>query len=124
MDSKQQEPGFMEWPMVNRGVITIVPKQPYYDWGNTLYPDILMGPESQSEHNAYLIRDDFSYSNLERVVKKRYKAIFEYELFGIHTDPADWPQVRSFKVFKQWFHYYISSIVLDLERGPVVKEKF
>lgn len=124
MDTNNYEPEFIDWPMINRGVITIVPKQPYYDWGNALYPNITMGPEDQQEHNAYLISDDFSIDNLDQVVKKRYKSIFEHELFGIHTDPDGWPQDRSFKVFKQWFHYYISSVVLDLEQGRITKEYF
>jgi hypothetical protein len=107
---------------INRGVIVVIPKKPFYDWANYLDPEHPLSVESFDEHNAYLIKDDFS--DIEKVVKKHFKLIFEEELFGMWTEEADWPKTRTFKVFKEWFDYHVSSVVYDLGRGGIIHDSY
>ena len=107
---------------INRGVILIVPKQPFYDWANHLTPDDTVNAEDFDEYSSYLITDDFTSS--DKVVEKYYKQIFEEQLLGMWTDEKDWPQRRSFRLFKEWFTYYVSSMVIDLEKGKIIHEDY
>ncbi len=107
---------------INRGVILIVPKQPFYDWANRLTPDHQINAEDFDEYSSYLITDDFI--STEKVVEKYFKKIFEEQLMGMWTDEQDWPKNRSFKVFKEWFTYYTSSVVIDLEKGKIMHEEY
>lgn len=109
---------------INRGCITIVPQKPFYDRVNYLDPENPFSEDDFQEYNTYLIDDDFAPDNLENVVKKRYKIIFENELNDMWTKPEDWPQKRDFRLFKKWFKFYISAVVMDLETKSVFKENF
>jgi len=109
---------------INRGSITIVPKKPYYDWINYLAPENPVSNNDFQEHNSYLVKDNFAPENLENVVKKRFKIIFENELNEMWTESKDWPQKRDFRTFKNWFNFHISSLVMDLENSEVIKQEF
>jgi len=104
--------------VLNRSVIIIIPRQPFFEWVNSLDPENPMTSENFTERTAYLIKVT---DNLESAVKKQYAIIFESELNGMWTDPNDWPKDRSFNVFKEWFTWHIGSLVFDLEKGPIVK---
>jgi len=43
------------------------------------------------------------------------------ELNERHTDEADWPQKRNYKLFKEWFDTQIYSMVVDIEESPLRK---
>lgn len=107
-------------PTINRGVITVIPRQPFYDWINSLDPKNPLSPEKMTEYNAYLIREDFV--DPIQVVKKYYKAIFEEELFGMWTEEDDWPDKRTYKKFQEWFEVKVASMVFDLEKRGIVRE--
>jgi hypothetical protein len=109
-----------EISVINRGVILILPKQPFYDWANNLTPGDTVNAEDFDEYSSYLITDDFTSS--DKVMEKYYKEIFEEQLSGMWTDKRDWPQRRSFKQFKEWFTYYVSSMAIDLEKGKIIHE--
>jgi len=111
-----------EISVINRGVILIVPKKPFYDWANNLTPGDAVNAEGFDEYSSYLITDDFTSS--DKVVEKYYKKIFEEQLMGMWTNEQDWPQNRSFKLFKEWFNYYVSSMVIDLEKGKIIRENY
>lgn len=99
---------------LNRAFISILPKQPYYDWANTVFPDSSpMTPEHQ-EATAYAISDDFAVKDPATVVKRYAPFIFEMELHGVCTDPETWPKVRDWKVFTAWFSFHVGSMVWDL----------
>jgi len=106
---------------VNRSVIMVKPKLPYIEWANSLDDDgpKLDGPKLNiekplDEYTIYLV-DDVGYrSDVEKVLKKHYTKIFEYELFSWHTDEEDWPQQRDLRVFRKWFSVESHSEVIDL----------
>lgn len=104
--------------VLNRGVIIITPRQPFFEWVNSLDPENPMTSKGFTERTAYMIKVT---DNLESAVKKQYAIIFESELNGMWTDPNDWPKDRSFNVFKKWFEWDIGSLVFDLEKGPILK---
>ena len=103
---------------INRSVIIIIPREPFFTWINSLDPENPMTPQNFPERTAYLIK---STDNQESAMKKCYAIIFESELNGMWTDPNDWPKDRSYKIFKTWFEWHIGSLVLDLENGRALK---
>ncbi len=99
---------------INRGFISILPKQPYYDWANTVFKDNSPMSAADKEATAYTISDDFAVKDLAVVVKRYCQLIFEEELFGVCTDPEEWPAKRTWKMFNEWFIYHVGSIIWDL----------
>ncbi len=99
---------------LNRAFICIVPKQPYYDWANSVFPDSSPMTPDQREATAYAISDDFAVQDLADVVKPYAPFIFEMELHGACTDPGMWPAQRDWKTFCAWFSYHVGSMVWDL----------
>ncbi|MBK6410105.1 MAG: hypothetical protein IPO60_11135 [Flavobacteriales bacterium] len=49
---------------INRGFISILPKQPYYDWANTVFKDNSPMSAADKEATAYTISDDFAVKDL------------------------------------------------------------
>lgn len=103
-----------ELSTINRAYISILPKQPYYDWANALFTDSTPMTPADKEATAYAIRDDFEVKELAEVVKPYFPFIFEMELFGVCTDPETWPQERTWKLFCAWFDFHVGSMVWDL----------
>lgn len=91
----------------------IKPKQPYIDWANSFDDGgpILSLEDARQEGNAYLIDEG---DNFIKFVEKHYQRIFEEELDGWMTDPDEWPQKRTLKMFKEWFDVEICEMVYDL----------
>ena len=50
---------------------------------------------------------------MERILKKNYQEIFEEELEAWMRDDTCWPEDRSFKVFKKWFHIDLVAMVVE-----------
>jgi hypothetical protein len=103
-----------ELTTLNRAFISVFPKQPYYDWANTIFTDNApLSPEHQ-EATAYAIADDFAVEDLAEVVKPHAELIFEMELWAVCTDPEKWPAKRDWTLFNEWFSYHVGSMVWDL----------
>ncbi|QQR87092.1 MAG: hypothetical protein IPJ76_02370 [Flavobacteriales bacterium] len=99
---------------INRAYISILPKQPFYDWANSIFKDSTPLTAADMEAMAFAIHDDFAVKDLSTVVKRHAPFIFEMELFGVCTDPDQWPQDRSWQRFTEWFSYHVGSMVWDL----------
>ena len=99
---------------INRAYISILPKQPYYDWANAVFKDSTPMTGLNMEATAYAFNDDFAVKDLAEVVKPYYPFIFEMELYGACTDPDAWPPKRTWKMFSEWFSYHVGSMVWDL----------
>lgn len=105
---------------INRNAIVIKALKPFFDWVNSIYPQ---NPIAKTEeNNIYLIREKDSNEEIERWLKRNFDEIFQNELNDWHTDDKDWPQKRTFTLFKQWFDYEIHSMVLDLEETAITKD--
>lgn len=57
------------------------------------------------------------------MAQKKYDKFFMMELDEWHKNKKEWPQIRSYKTFKQWFKVDISKMIYDLEKRPIVKEE-
>lgn len=97
---------------VQRNAISIRHKKPFWDWVNYLYPN---SPREMNDGNVYLIGVKNSPEDIEKWLKKNFDKLFKNELNDWHTDTKDWPQKRSFELFKDWFEYGVYSLVLEVE---------
>ena len=61
-------------------------------------------------------------TGLYRSRKKHFAVIFEHELAGWCTDPAFWPEKRTYREFKKWFEVEFHSLVLELGDGGILVE--
>lgn len=100
---------------IDRQSIIIKPLQPFLDWYYNLYPE---DSELIIKGCSYLIHES---TDAESWLKKKYDMIFTLELESWHGNKKDWPQKRSYKMFKQWFQVDISTMVYDLEDEPIFK---
>lgn len=103
---------------INRSAIILKPLQPFLDWCTHLYPK---DTDVMDETNTYLVSDDVE--NVDAWLKNNFDKLFVLELEAWHTNKKEWPQKRSYKMFKQWFQVDISTMVYDLEKEPVSKEE-
>lgn len=102
---------------INRSAIVLRPLKPFADWLFNLYPEDEY-PEFM-ESNIYLVNDKID--NLEAWLKKKFDKFFMYELDSWHPNKKEWPQKRTYKMFKQWFQVELSTMVYDMEKQPVSK---
>lgn len=103
---------------INRCAIVLNPQQPFYDWINQLTPNDPL--HEIDEANIYLVDEEID--DLEQWLRIKYDKFFVMELDEWHTNKKEWPQKRSYKMFKQWFKVGISSMIYDLEKTPIYKE--
>ena len=109
-------------PTINRGVLLIVPRQPFYDWSNALTPDAKpINPSDVNDYNSYLLEDELFLNDPKKELKKYWKPIFMEELYGQWTDESTYPKL-SWNLFTEWFDFYRSSMVRDLTDEPLYTE--
>ena len=107
--------------IVNRGFITVAPKQAFWDWTNQFEDDLEFSVEDGVEPNVYLITDDFF--EIEPLLEQHFKKIFKNELSMITEEESEWPEERTLEVFLNWFTIDIGSTVFDLEKSDLKGEK-
>lgn len=106
--------------MLNRCVITVKAKQPFFDWLQTLPEAAGMTLEELNEDGiAYLLPELEDDDDLESVLPQCFDLIFEEELIGWRTDEKLWPPVRDLPTFLSWFDVQLRSIVIDLVDAPL-----
>ncbi|MAM30474.1 MAG: VacJ [Flavobacteriaceae bacterium] len=111
-------------PTINRSLLLVVPKQPFYDWSNALTPDLPpTNANKVNEYNSYLLEDELFLDNPKEELRKYWKPIFLNELFGQWTDEEAYPKL-SWKLFTEWFDFYKSSVVNDLTDEPLYIEHY
>jgi hypothetical protein len=97
------EPFTYFYESINRNAIVVKGKKPLIDWVNYIYPE---SPISDiSEGNIYLIKERQSNEEIEKWLKRNFEKIFQNELNDWHSGEDDWPQKRTFKIFKEWFSF-------------------
>lgn len=108
---------------INRLAVVVEPKEPYYSWARQLDED---GPSiddkaPEDRCSVYLIE---WAEAAEPILRRHFGRIFEEKLNAWHRVDDDWPQKRTYKMFRQWFRIRLVSLVLDLEDSPIVADKF
>ncbi|MBF8149118.1 hypothetical protein ITJ86_04375 [Winogradskyella sp. F6397] len=112
------------FPNLNRTIVLIEGKQPFYDWINSVFPsDEPLKPEDTVEHNSYLLESELYFEEPKEALQDYWKDIFENELFDMCTDPNDWPKI-SWSLFNKYFQCHFSSIVHDLGKDSLKQETF
>jgi hypothetical protein len=61
-------------------------------------------------------------ADLDRVLKRVCRRIFENELSGWTVDEAAWPKRRGFTTFQEWFEVEAHSMVFELGDGFIEVE--
>lgn len=102
---------------INRSAVILKPKQPFIDWINKFETENII--TKLKEATIYLVDDEID--DLEKWLKKNYSDFFELELVEWNTNKKEWPQKRSYNMFKEWFNADISTFIYDLERYPIHK---
>lgn len=106
---------------INRTAITIVPKQPYIDWANSLED----AETYDTPHvTTILIPDKYDEFDYETYVKKIFNQIFEEQLESWMAYPEDWPQKRTYKMFKKWFNIICSDMTWDYGDGYIEHDEY
>ncbi len=106
---------------IDRNAIIIRPKEPFFNWVNSVYPED-ENVNEKPEDNIYLVHEMDSNEEIREWIKSNYEMIFVNELNDWYTKEDKWPANRTFKMFSEWFEVEICSMVLDLEEYEITKE--
>ena len=96
--------------IVNRGFITVRPKQAFVDWANQQDDEFQI--DLDAEPSVYLIEEDFF--EIDPIIESNYKMIFECELAAVSDNEDGFPEIKM-NIFKEWFSLEVGSTVIDLE---------
>jgi hypothetical protein len=99
-----------------RHAITIIRKQPYVDWANSLDDG---GPEltvdlAIDRATIYLVPELDESPNLDELLDEFWEGIFDEELAAWTPSEDRWPVPRTREVFGAWFEARLTESVLDL----------
>ena len=103
--------------IVNRGFITVRPKQAFVDWAN--HQDIEFQIDLNGEPSVYLIEEDFF--EIDPIIEGNYKTIFACELAAVSDDEEQFPEFK-LSIFKEWFSVEAGSTVIDLEEENLIRD--
>ncbi|MBE0424509.1 MAG: hypothetical protein IBX66_11315 [Lutibacter sp.] len=118
-DDDDYDDGDFEENYINRHGIVVKPLKPFADWVFNIYPEDRY-PEF-IESKIYLVNDEID--DLETWLKKKFDKFFMLELDAWNTNKKEWPQKRTYKMFKQWFQVELSTMIYDIEKEPVSKSQ-
>ena len=104
---------------INRNAIVVKPKQALCDWINSVYPNDPV--VTTDEGTIYLLKQKDNNVAIEKWLKNNFDNIFQNELNNWNTDEKEWPQKRTYKLFKEWFDIEIHSVILDMEETIIIK---
>ena len=102
----------MEGNLANRNAIILKPKKIFVDWVLKVDEDEV-DEKLIMETKIYLI-DDLEYDP-EEWLEENFNELFDSELEFWCSMPDQWPQNRTFSVFRKWFDINFSTLVYDLE---------
>lgn len=89
----------MHYPTINRSVLLVKPKQPFYNWSNALSPGLpKTNANDLNEYNSYLLEDELFLDDPKTELKTYWIFVFLNELIGQWTDENDYPKL-SWKLF-------------------------
>ena len=106
---------------MNRYAVTVQPTEAFLEWANGL-PNAtreMTLEDIRIEAHVYLIPEPRGDDDGEKLLRRRFAAIFEHELWGWCTYPEWWPQKRTYHEFRKWFAVDRHSMVLELGNGDI-----
>ena len=108
---------FEKFGFVNRTALAIKPKTPFNDWLQSIeandYADDLR------DNDVYLLPDYDDIKQMEAWLKKNFDLIFSEQLNQWYVDDSLWPQKRTFKMFNEWFDYWLCTMVSDTQQNQL-----
>ena len=67
-----------ELPTINRCVLMVMPKKPYFDWANSLQSTyVIIEPDDTLSPSSYLLPDFEDEEDVEKFISKKFRIIFE-----------------------------------------------
>ena len=112
---------------VNRSVAIVKPKQPFFDWLNSLpfeQDETLTLHALRQDCNALLIPPAEDFEDAREFIRRRWRSIFDAELADWCEDAPLWPEKRTPNLFQQWFDVEVHSVLTDLVSEPLEREAF
>ncbi len=103
--------------IVNRGFITVRPKQAFVDWANIQDEEFQI--DINAEPTVYLIEEDFF--EVDPIIESNFKKIFMCELEAVTDDEEEYPEIKM-DVFLTWFELEVGSTVIDLQEDQLSAE--
>jgi hypothetical protein len=110
-DDSDYEEGYL-----NRHILVVKPKQPFYDWANEIRQN--HQKMDKTMFRTYLISD---YIVPKEWLKSNYKRIFDLECFEMTDFLEEVPKKVSFKMFQEWFSVEFSESIYDFEVDKIEK---
>ena len=97
------------------------------EWINKTDPDHPLSLEEiQHDSTVYLVPGFEDEMNMEEAIEKylkaNYQGLFLQELSSWYQDPSVYPKM-TYPLFREWFEITIHTMVFDLVKGPVTKDK-
>jgi len=110
---------------INRTAIVITPKKPFFDLMKKIYKDQFdeeEDPKCQTEDPVvYLLPAIDTIEQMEEWLKDNYDIIFREQLNNLINCGELLVDIRTFKMFKQWFDYSLHSEIWDTVEEEIVK---
>ena len=108
--------------ITNRSALIVLPKTPYKEWAKLYNEEPNEDLDNRlKEKHVYLI--DWTYDeDIIDVLKPYYLKIFEYELLSWNGYKSEWPQNRSWELFREWFEINLCDELIDLETEKIISE--
>jgi hypothetical protein len=120
MENEELEDFQYEEGLINRNALLVRPKPAFWNWFKLNVNDFEM-PVFPLENTVYLIGEKDTDKETTGWLKKNFDKIFINELEGWITDENYWPKNRNYKMFTDFFEVEYHSMVMDLEKEPVIK---
>ncbi len=114
------EPFIQYFDNVKRSAMMIKIKKPFIDWLKSIDP-IDENDQMLKEGDIYLLPDYEEKKQMEDWLEENFDDIFSDQLNNWIMDEELWPQLRSFKMFKDWFEYSLHTMVWDTEEDEIEK---
>ena len=109
--------------MLNRSAVVMRPAQPYLDWARSVSRDgdgVAPGPHD--EQTVWLVPEIEDENECDEVLQAGWQALFANMLGEWSTLESEWPQNRTYEMFREWFEIDVHSMVIDLVDGPLSSE--
>lgn len=109
---------------INRAALVVRPAKPFLDWAAGLDEEAAeQGKDMAKRVSIYLVAEDPKERAETAPLENYWREIFEEQLAGWSQDEAEWPRGRSLEMFENWFEVIGESVIVDLEAGPIKREK-
>ena len=112
--------------VVNRTAISLVGDKPFVDWTHGHDADANRGALTVVRAKPYgtvILLPEFELEeDIQEWVEDNVSWLFELQLSSWTDDESSWPADRDLKVFREWFHIEIHSVVVDAGEDDIEGE--